>query len=162
MRVKRVPTPAVITKEYILSRVEINENGCWLWQGSVTHYGYGSVSIGGQRRGAHQLAYELWIGPIPKGLVPDHTCHNTDPDCPGGNACLHRRCANPEHLEAVTRRENVLRGRGPVADRARQTHCKRGHSLDDAYTSTGHRICRPCCLARVKANHQRRKEESAA
>jgi len=33
-----------------------------------------------------------------------------------------RRCVNPDHLEPVTRRENILRGQSLMAHNARKTH----------------------------------------
>lgn len=43
--------------------------------------------------------YELLVGPIPEGLTIDHLCRNT-------------MCVNPDHLEPVTHRENLMRGVG--------------------------------------------------
>ena len=78
--------------------------------------------------------YELMVGPIPDGLVIDHVCNN-------------RGCVRPDHLRPVTQRENILRGEGVAAKRARQTHCKRGHELageNIRITSTGSRQCLIC------------------
>lgn len=83
---------------------------CWLWTGPMfTVSGYGQLGYGGAPLYAHRVSYEVNVGPIPEGLVIDHTCHNADPDCPGG-VCIHHRCVNPAHLEAVTSDENVRRG----------------------------------------------------
>lgn len=55
----------------------------------------------------HRFMYERFVGPIPDGYVVDHLCHNADQSCAGGSTCAHRRCANPDHLGAVTQRGNV-------------------------------------------------------
>jgi len=87
---------------------------CWPWTGFVQSNGYGvrSTHNPGETRLAHRIAYEQLVGPIPAGLVLDHLCHTRDPDCADNDGCPHRRCCNPAHLEPVTRRENIARGRG--------------------------------------------------
>lgn len=112
--------------ERFWSKVEKTE-GCWNWLGNITPIGYGGFFLDGKNRRAHRVAYELSIGPIPKGLVIDHLCRN-------------RRCVNPDHLEAVTQGEN--RGRVPV-----KTHCNYGHPLigDNAYIlPNGRPRCQKC------------------
>lgn len=107
---------------------------CWLWQGTPNVAGgYGRLGKGGYAR-AHRFAYELLIGPIPKGLTLDHLCRV-------------RLCVNPKHLEPVTIGVNALRGVSPNAQNARKTHCLRGHPFNakNTYVRTdGHRTCRPC------------------
>ncbi len=78
-------------------RVEIDDAGCWLWVGKVNRGGYGVTSVAGKTRSAHRVSYEWHVGPIPIGLDLDHLCRV-------------RRCVNPDHLEPVTRRENINRG----------------------------------------------------
>lgn len=73
------------------------ERGCWLWTGRLDKYGYVPISVGGKTRRAHVVVFELFVGPRTKGLVVDHGCHV-------------RRCLNPNHLEQVTNRTNVIRG----------------------------------------------------
>lgn len=69
---------------------------CWLWTGYVAAGGYGEFHLAGRTRKAHRVAYELLVGPVPEGLDLDHLCRV-------------RRCVNPEHLEPVTRQENLRR-----------------------------------------------------
>ena len=107
--------------------------GCWLWKGSKQLSGYGLFSINGKTCTSHRSAYEYWNGEIPNGLQIDHLCRNTS-------------CCNPNHLEAVTPKENTLRGIGPSAINAKKTHCSNGHAFaeENIYSSEGHRICKIC------------------
>lgn len=85
---------------------------CWPWTGYIAPNGYGTFGAHTTKtRLPHRIAYQFLIGPIPEGLVLDHLCHTRDPQCTDNDACPHRRCCNPAHLEPVTRRENVRRGR---------------------------------------------------
>lgn len=40
-----------------------------------------------------------------------------------------------------------------VPKRAPATHCRYGHSLEDAYVSYGRRFCRPCAKQRARENY---------
>lgn len=113
--------------------------GCWLWAGAITDNGYGilHVQVGSRRlpRRAHRLMYEMLRGPVDSALHMDHLCRN-------------RSCVNPDHLEPVTVRENIMRGVGYTAQQARKTHCKRGHPFDQENTMRVRngkwRMCRKC------------------
>jgi hypothetical protein len=106
---------------------------CWNWTGADNGVGYGHLRFGRKDYYAHRLAYEDAYGAIPDGMVIDHLCRN-------------RSCVRPDHLEAVTFRENLLRGTGTSAANARKTHCTRGHEYSAENTKThGHsRQCRAC------------------
>jgi hypothetical protein len=105
---------------------KVDQTGdCWLWTGSTSAGRYGSLWDGRRARKAHRVAYELRLGPIPPGLEIDHLCRETF-------------CVRPEHLEAVTHRENMLRG-----VTAQKTHCTYGHS-SWRREARGTRQCRAC------------------
>ncbi len=97
-------------------------SGCWLWTGGLNSAGYGQISLrGAGMECAHRVSYRIHKGPVPMYLEINHRC-------------MVRSCVNPDHLEAVTHRENMRYGNGPAACRARQTHCKYGHLFDDKNT----------------------------
>lgn len=104
-------------------------NGCWIYAGHINSNGYGLVFGNGKRMYAHRVMYNLFK-PIKKGQQLDHLCRN-------------RQCINPEHLEPVSRRVNILRGNGVAAQRARQTQCVNGHPFN-AVDNRGHRRCNTC------------------
>jgi hypothetical protein len=122
---------------------------CWIWTASKNGGGYGLCAVEGRRiMLAHRRAYEQKYGSIPKGMVTDHLCRNP-------------ACVNPDHLEIVTDRVNILRGNGLSAQRAKQTHCKHGHPLtpDNIYkVRTNERKCKECGRARDKARYERSKQ----
>lgn len=156
-------------EERIARRIDYpgNDTDCWLWRGCPTIGGYGQISADGGNAMVHRVVYELLVGPIPEGLTLDHQCHNADLSCVGGNDCLHRRCANPGHLEPATMGANTLRGRTLPARNAVATHCVNGHEFTLANTyvpprNSGFRFCRRC---RSEKNHRyylRRKEHRSA
>ena len=115
-------------------RVEKQENGCWLWLNRTTRR-YGKF----RGQPVHRYAYELFKGSVPPGLELDHLCRNP-------------YCVNPDHLEAVTHKENVLRGEANAAINARMTHCKNGHPLPTDRDRQGKRRCQICAadLARKR------------
>jgi hypothetical protein len=85
---------------------------CWIWTGGISKYGYGLFKLdNGKLVTAHKWIYEQEVGSVPSGLQLDHLCRV-------------RHCQNyVEHLEIVTQRTNILRGKGVAAERAKQTHC---------------------------------------
>lgn len=114
--------------------IPVPESGCQIWEGGLTANGYAYFNRGtGRERLVHRIMYVYAKGEIPKGLQLDHLCRV-------------RCCVNPDHLQAVTSRENTLRGIGLSAINARKTHCKNGHPFlpeEAEYRQKNHR-CRVC------------------
>jgi hypothetical protein len=141
------PRPAI---DRIAEKVALTDSGCIEWIAAPANTGYGELSANSEtpRVLAHRWSYEHHFGPIPEGLQIDHLCRN-------------RLCINPDHLEAVTQRVNILRGEGATARNAAKTHCPRGHALsgDNVYThpTRGHRECLECQRRR---NHLRTRKDS--
>lgn len=97
---------------------------------------------------AHRVSYEMTRGKILPGLTIDHLCR----------ASL---CVNPDHLEAVTMRTNLLRGNGWSGRHARKTHCPRGHSYD-MISVRGARGCRRCNVRHSIETKRRKKNRATA
>lgn len=121
--------------------------GCWLWLGAACNLGYGLMNmrkVGGGRTNirANRISYEMYIGPIPEGLVIDHKCRLS---------C----CVNPAHLEPVTQAENIRRG---SRFKILKTHCVHGHvrtpdNVDDRHN------CKTCAVVH-KLNSKARVERN--
>ena len=115
---------------------------CWLWTAAKFPTGYGKFRFNGETSYAHRVAYELFVGPIPAAMTIDHVW---------ARGCSSRLCVNPDHLEAVTLRENIVRGSGPSALNSRKTHCFIGHPLSGdnlRVNLNGSRVCRTCSSRR--------------
>lgn len=106
---------------------------CWIWTAAKVPAGYGFMRWDGRNQPAHRIAYQLLVGPIPTGHVLDHLCRV-------------RVCVNPDHLEPVTHRVNLLRGVGISAQKASRTHCPNGHEFteNNIYWWHNARYCRQC------------------
>lgn len=125
--------------------------GCWTWTGTTTAAGYGQITERdgprSRRLYTHRVSYEALVSPIPDGLVIDHLCRNT-------------LCANPDHLEPVTRGENLRRGIG--ADLSR----RRASAPHGTYARYSRRSdpcrCGPCVeAARTYKREWQRKKDAA-
>ena len=138
---------AISPEDRFWAKVDKSDS-CWLWTGSKAN-GYGQFwpSKKMPRVRVHRYSYELIRGPIPTGLQLDHLCRI-------------RHCVNPEHLEPVTGRMNILRGNGPPALNASKLVCSRGHAFtleNTLWRCAGKwRECRQC--ARISLRRFREKK----
>lgn len=122
---------------------------CWIWIAGK-HGDYGGFNFLGHPTGAHRAAWALSGRTLLKGLTLDHLCRNP-------------LCVNPEHLEQVTLKENILRGIGAGAMCARQTHCKHGHAFTPENTMLQSRLrgtkkrCKTCRTLYMRRYHEQRR-----
>ncbi len=94
--------------KYLQRVIEVGPTECWRWRGATSDAGYGQISnYHGRRVMAHRVAWELYKGPIPKGLWVLHRCDNPP-------------CTNPCHLWLGTNQDNIRdmdeKGRRPHGD----------------------------------------------
>ena len=87
-------------EQRLLEHSRTRTNGCREWVKRLDPAGYGQTGYFdpqlGATRGerAHRLAYKVWNGPIPDGLMVRHTCDN-------------RKCIEPTHLVLGTAKDNA-------------------------------------------------------
>lgn len=68
---------------------------CWEWKDGTTTGGYGKLSYNGKDALAHRRAWEI------------HNERTMPPALDGAHYCHNRRCCNPFHIHAATRKENA-------------------------------------------------------
>lgn len=113
---------------------------CWIWTAYRNKGGYGTYRDGRTMSLAHRVSYRAVRGDVPEGKELDHLCRN-------------RSCVRPDHLEPVSRRENIARGESHVSAQMKTTTCGKGHPFDseNSYVDgRGKRVCRTCVRDKVR------------
>lgn len=120
-------------KERFISKVDKNgpihpelKSPCWFWTAHI-HNGYGRFHFRHKNASAHRVSYLLFKSEIPRHLTVDHICNVT-------------KCVNPDHLQLLTRVENIKR---VIHYNSLKTHCQKGHPYDRSYKD-GRRYCLRC------------------
>jgi hypothetical protein len=111
--------------ERLMSRVEKSEDSCWVWNGALVR-GYGVINIDGKTEYVHRVVFAASGKKFNKRLTLDHKCRNP-------------RCVNPDHLEPVTRSENIRR----MNLAQPRNKCRKGH-LYSEYGKTKSGLCIKC------------------
>lgn len=110
---------------------------CLIWTRKLPKDGYPRVKrqeLGKSPRLVHRIAYAL-AHDLAMDAVPPELDH----------LCRVPACSSPDHLEPVTRKENLARGDGN--QNAGKEVCDNGHPFDAANTimrKRGGRSCRAC------------------
>ena len=153
--------------ERIVDRFVKQPNGCWHHPSKPNVKGYSVTKFGwpvARTVPIHRLSWIYFNGDIPDGMVIDHLCHDVN-ICKGGNACEHRRCVNPKHLQLLAESENNAK---TVRVLKFRTHCKNGHKLENntyQYKSGKYTrfACHTCKKEQSKINqHKYRAEKVGA
>ncbi len=120
---------------------------CWIWIGRLSPEGYDKFSFINHEYLAHRFVYEYLVGQIPKELQIDHLCRN-------------KACVNPHHLEPVTSKININRGKGNP--NKYKIKCKNGHPFNKNniyYQIENGYVKRKCVQCRKDAKTRFRKKE---
>ena len=101
--------------ERLKNSIDINDEGCMLWNKAINKGGYGTTNIKSRNIRAHRLSYMIKIGckEIPKYINGEKTVIR--------HSCRWRNCINPDHLNIGTHLDNSK-------DKIRDDTSRRGES----------------------------------
>lgn len=76
-----------------MSKIAKQDNGCWLWTGSLSRDGYGNFHANNKTMLAHRFSYQFHYGVLPDAEI----CHSCDTPA----------CVRPDHLFPGTHLQNM-------------------------------------------------------
>lgn len=132
-----------------MAKVDKNgPGGCWIWTGGTLD-GYGWLWWQGRSQHAHRVSWTILVGPLRPDQILHHKCEN-------------RKCVNPNHLEATTRKHHTMtfHPNDICATNSRKTHCPHGHPYAEGNIvnlTRGNRECLTCHNQRTREWDARRK-----
>ena len=107
-------------QQRFIEKVKLLKDGCWKYTAHTGTDHYGQFWQDGVARPAHIVAYELFVGPVPKDQLLMHTCDR-------------RWCVNPEHLVPGTKQQN----NDDTAEKGRNRNQHTGTPTSTAYCRSG-------------------------
>jgi HNH endonuclease len=118
-------------EERFLTKVRWTEGWCpWTWIGCGNVYG--QLRVDDKMRFAHKIAYELFVGPIPEGMLVLHDCDNP-------------LCVWPGHLHL-----------GTYSDNAKEAY-ERGRSSQTGEDNTFHKLTEEDVIVIRRSNESSRR-----
>lgn len=153
--------------DYLVGKVKIEEDGCWTWNGSVMKSGVPYLYAKNKKQvTARRFIFENEVGIIDSQKIHVKcNCHNkmcVNPEhifldkAASVAISLNKKFTEEEtkkrrRIQRIGKKEKMwadgerIKAQDYYNKRRNQTHCKHGHSLEDAYiTKAGSRSCRVC------------------
>lgn len=128
-------------------------DGCWEWTAGADRKGYGTITVGGRKVGAHRFSYRLFVGE-PGELFVLHRCDNPI-------------CVRPDHLFLGTHADNMrdMRSKGRGHRRPSPERCPAGHDdwvIRYPKDRRFRRVCRTCAREQNRRSYARLHAKSDA
>lgn len=117
-------------QRFLIKMPERPAGQCWQWGSYKDQCGYGKFKICGKHYMAHRIAYQLFVGPVPRwATVLRHSCDNPS-------------CVNPAHLQPGTQKDNA---------RDRKVRGREGKHHGEL---NGRRVIPEAAIALIRARHK--------